>query len=68
MNKCPHCKHRFSEWFVWDGGCYCFLCWRSTRWRFTETGKIYDSDNNFIGQEKTGIIPNMKRWRKNNAN
>ena len=27
-SKCPRCRHRFSDWFVWSNARrFCFVCW-----------------------------------------
>ena len=36
QNTCPHCKHPFSDWFVWSNGLrHCFLCWCNSQYEQT---------------------------------
>ena len=44
-DKCPNCRRRFSDWFVWnDGNRHCFPCWTESGFvrTFLETNEVIE--------------------------
>lgn len=54
LDKCPNCKHRFSDWFCWGAYRHCFLCWVDSNYQFTflEDGRKIFNEKRYACYEK----------------
>ena len=56
MDKCPNCKHKFNDWFVWSNGLrHCFICWWKSNFEYLKVSVNLTKEIQEVKLEKEKI-------------